>query len=223
MNTVEAHNITKSIPLADEPINILKEVNLVVKQAETVSILGVSGAGKSTLLSLMAGLDDPSKGEIILLGQRLNQCNEEQRSNIRQAQIGFVFQNFFLLPQFTATENVMLACEIAGIDGAYRKAQDILCEVGLEARLNHYPKKLSGGEQQRVALARAFVTNPKIIFADEPTGSLDEKTGQAVIDKLYALNEKFQTTLVMVTHDKQVSRRSQSVYTLTDGVLRPQG
>lgn len=220
MNMVEAKHITKRIPLADGPINILKDVNLVVKQAETVSILGVSGSGKSTLLGLLAGLDNPTSGSIILLGKPLKKCNEEQRSRIRQAQIGFVFQNFYLMPQFNALENVMIACEIAGIPGAYKKAQAILKDVGLEHRMHHTPRKLSGGEQQRVALARAFVTQPKLIFADEPTGSLDENTGLAVVDKLYELNEKYRTTLIMVTHDKVVSARSQSVYTLHDGMLR---
>lgn len=220
MITIEATHVEKSVPFGSEVITILKDVNLVVKQSETISIVGISGSGKSTLLSLLAGLDVPSSGKIMLLGHSLEDCDENKRSQLRQAQIGFVFQNFYLLPQFTAVENVALACEIAGIKDSQGKAKAMLDKVGLSHRLNHYPSHLSGGEQQRVALARAFVTKPKLIFADEPTGSLDEATGQAVIDILYELNETFQTTLVVVTHDPSLSQKSQRTYELLGGTLK---
>ncbi len=222
MVVIEAIKVEKKVPFGSKSISILKGVNLVVKQSETISIVGASGSGKSTLLSILAGLDSPTSGHIKLLGHPLEIYDENKRSSIRQAEIGFVFQNYYLLPQFTALENVVLACDIAGIPDGASLATDILAKVGLTHRLNHYPKTMSGGEQQRVALARAFVTRPKIIFADEPTGSLDEKTGLGVVELLYELNADFQTTLMMVTHDAVVSARSQKIYRLHDGLLEEQ-
>lgn len=219
MIVIDAQQVEKIIPFGDEDITILEDVNLVVKQSETISIVGVSGSGKSTLLSLLAGLDKPTSGQITLLGHNLSECDENQLSELRQAQIGFVFQNFYLLPQFNALENVALACDIAGIDNSAAKAKEILTKVGLSHRLDHYPSHLSGGEQQRVALARAFVTKPKLIFADEPTGSLDEATGKAVIEMLYDLNDQYQTTLVVVTHDTVLSEQSQRIVKLHHGKL----
>lgn len=220
MSIIEAKHLEKTIPFGGEVISILKAVDLVVKPSETISIVGISGSGKSTLLSILAGLDVPTAGSVILLGTPLNECDEQRRSQLRQAQVGFVFQNFYLLPQFTALENVALACDIAGITNSRDRAKAILGKVNLSHRLNHYPSQLSGGEQQRVALARAFVTEPKIIFADEPTGSLDEETGHAVIDTLFELNNQYQTTLVVVTHDPSVSNRAQKIYELNQGVLQ---
>lgn len=219
MSVLIANNVQKVVSLQDSVITILKDVKLIVKQGETVSILGVSGSGKSTLLGLLAGLDNPSAGSIELFHRNLNELDEEAKAQLRQQQVGFVFQDFHLLPQLTALENVMLPLEIAGVADAKSKAQLMLSEVGLEHRMDHKPSQLSGGEQQRVALGRAFVTEPKIIFADEPTGSLDEKTGLQVVEKLYQMNQAYQTTLIMVTHDTKVAERSQSKYRLVEGRL----
>ncbi len=216
---VQATKVKKDIIMGENTLSILKEVNLIVNPGETISILGVSGSGKSTLLALLAGLDDPTQGSIALLGQELSSLNQEQRAQMRQAQISFVFQSFHLLPHLNALENVMLPCEIAGMTGVEQAARALLDKVGLGQRHHHYPRQLSGGEMQRVALARAFVTKPSLIFADEPTGSLDEKTALQIIDMLYEMNEQANTTLVMVTHDPKVANRSQQSYQLEHGVL----
>lgn len=218
MSILEAREITKSISFNGQLISILKQVNLRVEPGSSIALLGVSGSGKSTLLSLFAGLDDPSSGQMILFGQDLKTVNEAERALLRQS-IGFVFQNFFLLPQFTALENVMLPCEIARMTDPKKRAIEALHEVGLGERLDHYPSTLSGGEQQRVALARAFVSRPKLLFADEPTGSLDEASAHEIIQKLYNLKKEYKTTLVMVTHDLEVAKRSDLCYRLEHGVL----
>ena len=219
MAIVQANKVVKSIDLVVNHISILKGCDLSVNAGESVAILGVSGSGKSTLLGVLAGLDDPSSGEVQLLGQALSPMSEEKRALLRH-QIGFIFQNFHLLPHLTALENVMLACEIANIKGASEKATAVLKEVGLGERLNHYPSQLSGGEQQRVAVARAFVTSPTLIFADEPTGSLDENTGAQIIDLLFDLNKKRGTTLIIVTHDSALAKRAQYNYALEHGLLK---
>lgn len=174
---------------------------------EAVGIIGVSGSGKSTLLGLLAGLDLPTEGHVIFDGQNLNTLTEDERAKLRLNQVGFIFQDFQLLPKLTALENVMLPLELKNIPNAKQEAIDFLKMVGLDARLSHYPKQLSGGEQQRISIARAFAMKPSILFADEPTANLDQKTGRAIIDLLFNLNEQSHTTLVCVTHDPILGER----------------
>ncbi|RDE18064.1 ATP-binding cassette domain-containing protein [Motiliproteus coralliicola] len=198
---------------------ILSGLDLQVNRGESVAILGASGSGKSTLLGLLAGLDRASSGSIRLAGQRLEQLDEDQRATLRSEQVGFVFQNFQLLPALTALENVMLPLELAGHGQAAAEAKALLERVGLGSRLDHTPLQLSGGEQQRVAIARAFASNPQILFADEPTGNLDRQTGETVIELLFALNREQQTTLILVTHDIHLAERCQRQLELIDGRL----
>lgn len=218
---VEVVGLSKSVRAnaEGEPLTILKEVSLTIAPGETVAIVGASGSGKTTLLSLLAGLDTPSRGTIHLDGLPVHDQNEDARAALRAGRVGFVFQSFQLLSGFTALENVMLPCELAGQSDARGKATAALTAVGLGERLAHYPQQLSGGEQQRVALARAFAGEPNILFADEPTGNLDTVTGAAIIEQLFALNRERQATLVLVTHDSQLAARCQRVLTLRDGVL----
>ena len=197
-------------------LHILEDVSLTVDAGEAVAITGSSGSGKSTLLGLMAGLDRPSSGRVSLLGQDLFSLDEEGRAALRAQYVGFVFQSFQLLPNLTALENVMLPLELAARP-ARAEATDMLTRVGLGDRLNHYPKTLSGGEQQRVSLARAFVVKPKLLFADEPTGSLDEHNGTKVIELMFAMLREHQATLVMVTHDHLLAARCQREYRLQKG------
>ena len=199
---------------------ILKGVELEIKSGETLAILGASGSGKSTLLGLLAGLDSADEGEIHLQGLRLDQLDEDQRADMRAKHVGFIFQSFQLLPGLTALDNVLLPLELKGEANGKDKAMALLERVGLKQRMQHYPKQLSGGEQQRVAIARAFITRPGILFADEPTGNLDAKTGALIIDLLMEINRELQTTLVIVTHDEQLSRQCQRRCILEDGILR---
>jgi putative ABC transport system ATP-binding protein len=182
-------------------------VSFAINAGESVAIVGASGSGKSTLLSLLAGLDLPSEGDVELAGESLSSLDEDGRARLRGRHVGFVFQSFQLLPSLTALENVMLPLELSGGADAARAAKDVLVQVGLADRLNSYPRQLSGGEQQRVALARAFVTRPKVLFADEPTGNLDTRTGSAIIDLLFDLNAQSGTTLILVTHDPGLAAR----------------
>jgi putative ABC transport system ATP-binding protein len=205
---------------ASPPLSILRGVDLAIAQGESVAIVGASGSGKTTLLSLLAGLDSPTSGEIRLAGQRIDTLDEDARARHRAGAVGFVFQSFQLLGGFTALENVMLPAELAGRRDARALAQQALDQVGLSERLHHYPHQLSGGEQQRVALARAFATQPKILFADEPTGNLDTATGARVIDLLFELNARHGATLVLVTHDEALASRCNRVLSLKDGVLQ---
>ncbi|MCS5707438.1 ATP-binding cassette domain-containing protein [Candidatus Berkiella cookevillensis] len=214
--------VSKQIKIHNKTLDILKAVDLRVNQSETIAILGSSGSGKTTLLGLLAGLDQPSAGSISLLGKEMTMLNEDERALLRLGQVGFVFQSFDLLPHLTALENVMLPLELAKYKKPKIKAQEMLCQVGLEKRLNHYPVQLSGGEQQRVAIARAFAIEPKILFADEPTGSLDENAGSMILDKLFDMNAQFKTTLVFVTHDLSVAKRCGAVYRLEHGILHLQ-
>ena len=200
-------------------LDILTGVNLEIKSAETIAIVGASGSGKSTLLGLMAGLDQPSDGDIELAGKMLNDLDEDGRAALRGDKVGFVFQSFQLLPSLTAIENVMLPLELQSNPDARQRAIDLLTRVGLSDRLQHYPKQLSGGEQQRVAIARAFVTEPTILFADEPTGNLDKKTGQYIIDLLFEINQEKNTTLVIVTHDDSLAKKCDRCLLLENGVL----
>jgi len=192
---------------------------LEIKRGETAAIVGASGSGKSTLLGLLAGLDAPSSGEITLDGTNIVNLDEDERATLRSEKVGFVFQNFQLLPALTALENVMLPLELARIDGAREKSEGFLSRVGLAERFHHYPRTLSGGEQQRVAIARAFASQPLILFADEPTGNLDTTTGATVVELLFGLNKEEGTTLVLVTHDNTLADRCQRKFTMTAGHL----
>ena len=216
---LEAENLGKSVPTSDGELHILASVNLSIKSGQSLAIVGASGSGKSTLLSLLAGLDVPSTGSVHLKGQDITRMNEDGRAAMRNQMVGFVFQSFQLLPSLTALENVMLPLELAGDKHAKYAASELLNRVGLGERLTHTPQKLSGGEQQRVALARAFVTQPKILFADEPTGNLDSKTGQHIIELLFELNQEQKTTLVLVTHDIGLACRCQQSITLDAGQM----
>ena len=204
---VSATGLSKRVSTAEGFLDILSAVHLEIKAGERVAIIGVSGSGKSTLLGLLAGLDSPTEGEVTLAGERLDRLDEDGRACVRAGRVGFVFQNFQLLPGLTALENVMLPLELAGATDTVNNARGLLARVGLGERLSHYPRQLSGGEQQRVAMARAFAVNPAILFADEPTGNLDSATGARVIDLLFDLNREHRTTLVLVTHDESLAAR----------------
>lgn len=220
-NSIVAERVGKLVSTADGDLVILHELSFQIEQGESVAIVGASGSGKSTLLSLLAGLDLPSTGQIYLMGQNLNLLDEDGRARLRGQSVGFVFQSFQLLPHLTALENVMLPLEMAGVDHAEAKqaAVEWLDKVGLSLRASHFPKTLSGGEQQRVALARAFINKPAILFADEPTGSLDEASGNRVIELLFELNRENSSTLVLVTHDPALAARSGRQLSLQGGRL----
>ena len=197
----------KRVALPSGELTILQDVGFAIGHGDTVAIVGASGSGKSTLLSLLAGLDTPSTGTVVLDGAPISTLDEDGRAKVRGEKVGFVFQSFQLLPSLTALENVMLPLELRGDRDVEGPARDVLARVGLGERLGHYPRQLSGGEQQRVALARAFVTRPSLLFADEPTGNLDTATGQSIIELLFALNADAGTTLVLVTHDDHLAQR----------------
>ena len=211
--------MSKQVNSGGEPLTILDRVSLSIAAGESVAIVGASGSGKSTLLSLLAGLDLPTAGEIRFAGQSLARLSEDQRAALRAGRVGFVFQSFQLLAGFTALENVMLPAELAGQADARANAAAMLEQVGLGARLSHYPAQLSGGEQQRVALARAFASKPSLLFADEPTGNLDTATGGKIIDLMFEMNRARGTTLVLVTHDAALATRCARVLTLRQGRL----
>ncbi len=204
-NIVQAEALGKQVISPEGKLTILSNINLSIKQGESLAVIGVSGSGKSTLLSLLAGLDTPTEGKVTLDETDLSQLDEDGRARIRAQSVGFIFQSFHLLPGLTALDNTSLPLELANNDQAEELAKQKLEEVGLADRINHYPNQLSGGEQQRVAIARAFSSNPKILFADEPTGNLDQKTAQRIIDLLFKMNKENGTTLVMVTHDNQIA------------------
>lgn len=212
-------NLGKSVTTSDGMLHILSSIDLIIKSGESIAIVGESGSGKSTLIGLLAGLDTPSSGSIFLNGQSLTAMDEDGRAAMRNALIGFVFQSFQLLPGLTALENVMLPLELSGNKQAKTIAGALLKRVGLAHRLSHTPKQLSGGEQQRVALARAFVTRPAILFADEPTGNLDSKTGAHIIDLLFELNQENNTTLILVTHDQGLAARCGRTIRLAAGLI----
>ena len=217
---LRASEIGKQVTTGTTELTILAGVSFEVRAGEAVAIVGVSGSGKSTLLGLLAGLDTPSAGSVRIDGHDLFALDEDGRAALRGRMVGFVFQSFQLLPAMTALENVMLPLELAGAEDAGAPARAMLARVGLSERLHHYPKQLSGGEQQRVAIARAFVTRPKLLFADEPTGNLDAATGQQVIDLLFELNHESGTTLLLVTHDEAVTGRCDRVLHLAAGRLQ---
>ncbi|MDC0973518.1 ABC transporter ATP-binding protein [Luminiphilus sp.] len=216
---IKTSQLSKRVSTAESELEILRGIELEIKQGETAAIVGASGSGKSTLLGLLAGLDTPSAGAILLDGTNIVNLDEDQRATLRSQKVGFVFQSFQLLPALTALENVMLPLELAGIAHAREKSEEFLTRVGLDERLHHYPRTLSGGEQQRVAIARAFASQPVILFADEPTGNLDTATGANVIELLFGLNEEEGTTLVLVTHDNSLADRCQRKFTMTAGQL----
>ncbi|WP_042676336.1 putative ABC transporter ATP-binding protein YbbA [Pantoea ananatis] len=220
-NILEVHHLTKSVGQGEHQLTILTGVELVVKPAETIALIGESGSGKSTLLGILAGLDDGSQGEVHLLGKPLHQMNEEQRAALRAQQVGFVFQSFMLVPTLNALENVQLPALLRGESDRQSRdqARELLTQLGLGERLLHLPAQLSGGEQQRVALARAFSGRPGLLFADEPTGNLDRKTGERIVDLLFSLNRDFATTLILVTHDEQLAARCNRRLRLRDGKL----
>jgi len=209
----------KTVDNGGEPLTILQDISFSVMSGETVAIIGASGSGKSTLLGLLAGLDVPTAGEIRLDGLSLASLDEDARARQRGKLLGFVFQSFQLLPSLNALENVMLPLELAGNKGAEATARDWLTRVGLEHRLRHYPKHLSGGEQQRVALARAFAPAPRLVLADEPTGNLDAATGQQIIDLMFELNARQGTTLILVTHDPEIAARCGRTLQISGGRL----
>ena len=211
--------MSKSYPNGDGTLTVLKGISFALAPGSTCAILGPSGSGKTTLLGLCAGLDQPTAGEVRLDGVHLGALNEDGRARVRSDFVGFVFQNFQLIPTLTALENVMVPMELRGQNQAHDQAIDLLRRVGLGERLAHYPAQLSGGEQQRVALARAFINRPKILFADEPTGNLDAETGHLVIERLFALNAEAGTTLVLVTHDTELAERTQRIIRLKGGAM----
>ena len=220
---ITVKNLIKQVPavnkLNNENIDILTGVNLEIKHAESLAIIGASGSCKSTLLGLLAGLDQATSGDILIGEENITLMSEDERARVRSEKIGFIFQSFLLLPSLTALENVMLPLELQSNKNALIEARQLLQRVGLADRQHHYPKQLSGGEQQRVAIARAFVTQPSILFADEPTGNLDKLTGQKVIDLLFEMNRESKTTLIIVTHDDVLASHCDRCLSLQNGTL----
>jgi len=214
---LEARNVSKTVASPEGPLTILADVSVSVRAGETLAIVGASGAGKSTLLALLAGLDSPSTGRVLIAGVDLTELDEDGRAALRGRHVGFVFQSFHLIPSLTAIENVMLPLELAGKRDARTSAAAALDQVGLSPRIAHYPKQLSGGEQQRVAIARAFVTHPAVLFADEPTGNLDTATGLRITDLLFDLNRGTGSTLILVTHDRTLAGRCGRILELDAG------
>jgi putative ABC transport system ATP-binding protein len=216
---LKVENLTKQVSSPEGLLTIVREVSFEIASGEPVAIVGQSGAGKSTLLALLAGLDTPTSGKVFLAGTDLTSLDEDGRARLRAARVGFVFQAFHLVPALTALENVMLPLELAGRPDARRTAREALTRVGLRDRTGHYPRQLSGGEQQRVALARAFVTQPAVLFADEPTGNLDTVTGARIGELLFELNATSRTTLILVTHDNSLAARCSRVLRMEAGGL----
>ncbi len=214
-----ARNVSKQVSSPEGTLTILSNVSFAIDKGDSVAVVGASGAGKSTLLALLAGLDLPTEGEIWVNGVNLTNLDEDGRAEVRAASVGFVFQSFHLVPSLNALENVMLPLELASKDAPRQKASDILQQVGLAERWSHYPAQLSGGEKQRVAIARAFATEPAVLFADEPTGNLDSRTGEHVIDLMFELNRDSSTTLILVTHDQSLAARCDRIIGLDGGLL----
>ena len=216
---LQAENLTKIYRSADKELTVLDNVSFTVNQGNSLAIIGPSGSGKTTLLGLCAGLDTATSGVVSLMGFKLNAMSEDDRAYVRNQFVGFVFQNFQLLSTLTALENVMVPLELRGERNVGQKAKDLLDRVGLSDRLHHYPSQLSGGEQQRVAMARAFITDPKILFADEPTGNLDEENATHITDLLFGMNTEKGTTLVLVTHNLELAQRTQRILRMRGGKL----
>lgn len=218
---LNVENLEKFYTSGSKRLTVLKDISFFVEEGETFSIVGPSGSGKTTLLGLCAGLDHPDAGAVYLCGEDLSKLSEDERAVLRNRSVGFVFQDFQLLPTLTALENVAVPLELQGNKGASKSAKELLVKVGLGDRFDHYPSQLSGGEQQRVAVARAFSNRPSILFADEPTGNLDAVTGEKVIDLLFDLNSEAGTTLVIVTHDLELARKTQRILRLKGGMIVP--
>ncbi len=216
-SVLRVEHLTKTYRSGDRTLTVLRDVSLSVQDGSRCAIVGPSGSGKTTLLGLCAGLDRPTSGTVALNGVGLNGLNEDELAQVRNQHVGFVFQTFQLIPTLTALENVVVPIELRGESGVRRQAKELLEQVGLGDRLNHYPAQLSGGEQQRVSLARAFINQPKILFADEPTGNLDGETAEKVSDLLFELNEATGTTLVLVTHNLELAQRTQRIISLKSG------
>jgi putative ABC transport system ATP-binding protein len=216
---LQVKDLGKHVSVPEGELTILADISFDIAPGESVAVVGTSGAGKSTLLGILAGLDVPTSGEVLVNGEDFFRLDEDGRARVRGRLMGFVFQSFQLLPSLTALENVMLPLELANVSGARDIARQTLARVGLEKRTGHYPRQLSGGEQQRVAIARAFAPRPKVLFADEPTGNLDSRTGQHIIDLLFSLNQEEKTTLVLVTHDTQLAGRCSRLLRLEGGRL----
>ena len=216
---IKTDDLGKTVSTSEGPLTILKGIDLEIKQSESVAVVGESGSGKTTLLSLLAGLDTPTCGRILLGPHEITAMDEEQRARVRGELVGFVFQTFQLLASLTALENVMLPAELKGDPEAATSARELLERVGLSHRLRHYPNQLSGGEQQRVAIARAFASSAEVLFADEPTGNLDTATGQHIINLIFDLNREFGTTLVLVTHDQRLAERCDRLIRIASGEL----
>ena len=214
---LKARQLGKQVTSPEGPLRILDAVGMDVRPGESVAIVGTSGAGKSTLLGLLAGLDEPSEGQVWLAGREITALDEDGRAALRAESVGFVFQSFHLIASLTALENVMLPLELAGVANPGEAALEAIRTVGLEARKGHYPHQLSGGEKQRVAIARAFVVEPEVLFADEPTGNLDQRTGEKIVDLLFRLNREHGTTLVLVTHDLDLARRCNRILFMEAG------
>ncbi|HHP7242676.1 MAG TPA: ABC transporter ATP-binding protein [Cyclobacteriaceae bacterium] len=219
VDILKVEALSKSYKNGAKEINVLKDISFMVEAGDSISIVGSSGSGKTTLLGLCAGLDEPTSGTIILNNVKLNALNEDERAQIRNQFVGFVFQNFQLLSTLTAVENVMVPMELRGEKGAKNHATELLDRVGLKERIHHYPSQLSGGEQQRVAIARAFSNHPKILFADEPTGNLDEKSSKNVEDLLFEINKEQNTTLVLVTHNLELANKTNNIIKLKGGKI----
>ena len=217
---LEVSNVTKNVSSPEGELTIVNDISLSLEEGVFASILGPSGSGKTTLLAIMAGLDLPSRGSVKLLDKEITSLNEDKRAQIRSKDVGFVFQSFHLLPRLSALDNVMMPLEILGAKDAKERALKALDEVGLSKRTGHVPHQLSGGEKQRVAIARAMVKNPSILFADEPTGNLDQSSTDNILELLLGVNQKTKTTLVVVTHDQQLAARSDMVFELQEGKLK---
>lgn len=222
-NVLEAENLSKTYQSAERQLTVLDNISFSVADGNSIAIIGPSGSGKTTLLGLCAGLDTPSTGSISLMGFKLNAMSEDDRAYLRNQYVGFVFQNFQLLSTLTAMENVMVPLELRGEKHVESKAKDLLARVGLADRFHHYPSQLSGGEQQRVAMARAFITTPKILFADEPTGNLDDENANHITDLLFGMNKEQGTTLVLVTHNLELAQRTQYILRMKGGRIQTTG
>lgn len=216
---LEVKKVSKNFDTKSGSLNVLSTIDFTIEQGTSFSIVGPSGSGKTTLLGLCAGLDQPTSGQVVIDGVDLGPLSEDERAQLRSEKVGFVFQNFQLIPSLTALENVMVPLELQGTKGAEKTAKELLIDVGLGERLDHYPTQLSGGEQQRVCIARAFSNNPKILFADEPTGNLDEATGAKVETLLFELNKKSNATLILVTHDLDLAKKTQRQLILKGGKI----
>ncbi len=218
-NVLEALELSKEVSSPEGSLTILNDVSFTIRKGESVAVVGPSGAGKSTLLALLAGLDLPTRGHVVLNGANLSDLDEDGRARVRADSVGFVFQSFHLVPSLNALENVMLPLELAGHADPRKAARAIIDKVGLKDRWSHYPAQLSGGEKQRVAIARAFATEPAVLFADEPTGNLDARTGEKIMELMFELNQSSSTTLVLVTHDSALAERCDRVISLDAGKL----